>query len=88
MDSMEQFDEQQLPPKDAFFSKVHNSGISDEDYAHAQNIWKTFNLQNMRSYHDLFLMSMIDFFTFSILSFYKSLSFYYLYFNSIVIYLK
>ena len=60
MDSMERFDEEQLPPKEKFFSKLHDSGISDEDYAHAQNVWQTFNIQNMRGYHDLYLMSMPD----------------------------
>ena len=60
MDSMERFDEQQLPPQEKFFSKLHDSGISDEDYAHAQNVWRTFNIQNMRGYHDLYLMSMSE----------------------------
>ena len=62
MDSMERFEEHQLPPKEDFFSKLHNSGISDEDYGHAQNVWRTFNLQNMKGYHDLYLMSMLAWF--------------------------
>ena len=39
MDSWEKMDEQQLPPKEAFFSKLTDSGISDEDYEHAQKVW-------------------------------------------------
>ena len=58
MDSMEKFDDDQLPPKEAFFSKLHNQDITDEEYAHAQNVWRTFNIHNMREYHDLYLKSM------------------------------
>ena len=57
MDSMEKFEDDHLPPKEAFFSKLHNAQITDE-YAHAQNVWQTFNIQNMREYHDLYLKSM------------------------------
>jgi hypothetical protein len=34
------FDETQLPPKEAFYSQPNGSGISDKDYAEAQNAWK------------------------------------------------
>ena len=39
MDSFAPFQETHLPPKDAFFSKLTNAGISDVDYAHAQFVW-------------------------------------------------
>ena len=60
MDSMERFEAEQLPPKEKFFSKLDDSGISDEHYAHAQNVTRTFNIQNMRGYHDLYLMSLSE----------------------------
>ena len=44
-----------LPPKEAFYSQLTDSHISDEDYAHARNVWKTFNCKTMRDYHDLYL---------------------------------
>ena len=44
-----------LPPKDAFYSELTNTGISDSDYEHAQNVWKTFGCKTMRDYHDLYL---------------------------------
>ena len=44
-----------LPPKDAFYSELTNTGISDSDYEHAQNVWKTFDCKTMRDYHDLYL---------------------------------
>ena len=36
MDSPERFNETQLPPKEAFYSKLEDENITDEDYAHAQ----------------------------------------------------
>ncbi len=44
-----------LPPKDAFYSKLTDSHISDSDYKHAQNVWKTFDCKTMKDYHDLYL---------------------------------
>ena len=31
--------------------------MSDEDYQHAQNVWKTFNCKTIKDYHDLYLKS-------------------------------
>ena len=36
MDSLEKFDENTLPPKEAFYNNLNLEDISDEDYAHAQ----------------------------------------------------
>ena len=44
-----------LPPKDAFYSQLSGSGISDEDYTHAQKVWKAFNCETVKDYHDLYL---------------------------------
>ena len=46
-----------LPPKEAFHSILNDSGISEEDYQHAQKVWETFNMKTMRDYHDLYLKS-------------------------------
>ena len=43
--------ETSLPPKEAFYSQL----ISDKDYDHAQNVWKTFDCKTMKNYHDLYL---------------------------------
>ena len=29
--------------------------MSDDDYAHAENVWRTFNCKTMRDYHDIYL---------------------------------
>ena len=55
--SIEKLTETQLPPKDQFYSKLNDEDISDEDYQHAQNVWKTFGCQTIRDYHDLYLKS-------------------------------
>ena len=44
-----------LPPKDAFYNQLNKTGISDEDYAHAQKVWETFGCESMGDYHDLYL---------------------------------
>ena len=40
-----------------FYSKLKLSGISKEEYKHAQNVYKTFNCKTFQDYHDLYLKS-------------------------------
>ena len=54
MDSLEKLEETKLPPKEAFYSRLYDSGISDEDYAHAQKVWKTFKMKYFKDYHELY----------------------------------
>ena len=54
MDSLEKLKETVLPPKEAFYSRLNDGGISDEDYAHAQNVWKTFKMKSFKDYHELY----------------------------------
>ena len=56
-DALDKLNATQLPPKDAFYSKLNDENISDDDYKHAQKIWETFNMKTMREYHDLYLNS-------------------------------
>ena len=56
-DSFNRLSADHLPPKEAFHSVLNDSGISEEDYIHAQNVWKTFKMKTMRDYHDLYLKS-------------------------------
>ena len=53
--SPEKLSETQLPPKSAFYSKLNKKDISDEDYNHAQKVWKEFGMTTMKDYHDLYL---------------------------------
>ena len=54
MDSWERFADTRLPPRASFYSKLTGNHISDEDYAHAQNVWEVFGCQNMGEYCDLY----------------------------------
>ena len=44
-----------LPPKKAFYSKLNDSNISDEDYEHAKKVWEEFNRKTLRDYHNMYL---------------------------------
>ena len=55
MNSFEKFSETQLPPKQDFYSKLNDCGVSEEEYDYAQTIWKKFELKNLGEYHDLYL---------------------------------
>ena len=46
-----------LPPKEAFHSILNDSGISEEDYIHAQKVWDVFDMKTVRDYHNLYLKS-------------------------------
>ena len=54
MDSLERLKETKLPPKEAFYSKLNNEDISDEDYAHAQKVWRVFKMEHFKDYHNLY----------------------------------
>ena len=55
MDSFERFEEDCLPAKSKFFSSLTGEGISDEDYDHAKEVWKAFDIRNMGEYHDHYM---------------------------------
>ena len=55
MDEEEKFKEQSLPSIENFFSKLCDASISEEEYGRAQDVWKHFDIQDMRQYHDLYL---------------------------------
>ena len=54
MNSLEKLKETQLSPKEAFYSRPDDEGISDENYAYAQEVWKTFEMKNLEDYHNLY----------------------------------
>ena len=53
MNSWKKFNETELPSKDKFYSTLNLEDNSDDDYAHAINVWNTFNINNLDEYHDL-----------------------------------
>ena len=55
MNSVQRFAETELPPIEKFYSQLSESNISSDDYNHAKNVWKAFNIKNLGEYHDLYL---------------------------------
>ena len=53
--SWDRFNETQYPPISAFYSNLNMSSISEEDYQHAQLVWKEFGIRDLGDYHDLYL---------------------------------
>jgi hypothetical protein len=57
MDDPEKMKETQLPPIKAFYSKLRLSGISKQEYKHAQHVYNKFGCEAFQNYHDLYLKS-------------------------------
>ena len=55
MDSWMKFYKTSLPPKEAFYSKLNNSHISDEEYKYAQHVWEKAECKFMKDYHNIYL---------------------------------
>ena len=55
IDGGERFDENTIPPKEAFYSKLNLENITDKDYAHDQNVWEVLEIKNHGEYHDLYV---------------------------------
>ena len=46
-----------LPDKEAFYSELKKEAITDEDYSHAQKIWRVFEIKKRGQYHALYVQS-------------------------------
>ena len=57
MNSWERFNETSLPSKEDFYSNLNTKNIDDIDYKHGNNVFKRFELENLRRYHDLYVQS-------------------------------
>ena len=57
MDTWDRFTEPKLPAKEAFYSKLSDAHISDEDYTNAQKAWATFGCKTLGDYSDLYCCS-------------------------------
>ena len=47
MSTWSRFEETELPPQSEFYSKLSESGITDADYAHGQDVWNKFGCENL-----------------------------------------
>ena len=55
--SCERLNDEQLPPKEAFYSKLSGEDISDDGYKHAQEVWEEFDMKTFKDYPDLYNVS-------------------------------
>ena len=59
MDGSNKFNEKALPGKESFYSSLTMEDIRETDYAHANNVFKKFNLNNLGEYHDLYVNTLL-----------------------------
>ena len=57
VDEWNKFNEKVLPSKESFYSNLTLENITKTDYAHANNVFKKFNINNLGEYHDLYVRS-------------------------------
>ena len=50
MDGIEKLEDRVLPPQSAFFSRLKNEGISNDDYARCQAVWRDNGMETLREY--------------------------------------
>ena len=55
IDSRKKFNENTIPPKEAFYSELNLKDISDADYVHVKKVWESFEIKNLGEYHDFFV---------------------------------
>ena len=55
IDSQKKLNENTIPPKEAFYSKLNLENITDKDYEHVKKVWETFEIKNLGEYHDLYI---------------------------------
>ena len=55
MDEWNKFIEKVFPGKESFYSNLTLENITETDYAHANNVFKKFNINNLGDYHDLYV---------------------------------
>ena len=57
MDSWEKPDETLLHDKEDFYSDLNMEDITYANYMHAKRVWKSFKINNLGEYHDLYVQS-------------------------------
>ena len=50
MDDLHKLEDRVLPPQSAFFSRLKNEGISNDDYARCQAVWRDNGMETLREY--------------------------------------
>ncbi|XP_066914127.1 uncharacterized protein [Clytia hemisphaerica] len=56
-DDITRFDETELPPRESFYSTLSEENVSEEDYNHAKNVWNKFEMESLKDYHNLYVLT-------------------------------
>ena len=57
MDSLERFEETEIPSKEDFYSCLNMEDITNIDYRHAKRIFREFKMNNLSDYHYLYVQN-------------------------------
>jgi hypothetical protein len=57
IDNFDTMNEPRLPVKECFKNSLKNEDISETDYQHAQNVWKTLECKTFLDYHKAYSLS-------------------------------
>ena len=55
MDGWDKFTKTSIPNKESFYSNLTMENITETDYILSNNVFKTFKLNNLGDYHDLYV---------------------------------
>ncbi|EZA48753.1 hypothetical protein X777_13146 [Ooceraea biroi] len=55
VDCTEKLEDTRLPPRESFYSSLTGNTVSENDYAHAVNVWQRFAIRTHGEYSDLYL---------------------------------
>jgi len=51
---IDKLSERSLPPKHKFYSRLNEEDVTDDDYKHAETVWKEFGMFSLRDYLELY----------------------------------
>ena len=54
LDNIEKLKDTKPPPQKAFYSKLKGNRISNYNYKHVLNVWKTFKMKNFKTYLEIY----------------------------------
>ena len=54
MNSLEKYNEKELPSKENFYNLLNDEYVNEKEYHYAQQIWKYFNIKNMKEFTMLY----------------------------------
>jgi len=55
IDCFKKLEDTCLPPRESFYSSLTGDTVSEDNYAHAVNVWQRFSIRILGEYSDLYL---------------------------------